>query len=114
MAIEEHGQGKQLVRYRIWPRVGAAWMLRLVGLLGIAIGAYGAGAWLAAAATAAAAAVVATRLFVESAAACRTLSHALRQLQAAPSSPVAQPARVGTEEVVPFSAGEGTEGAGAA
>jgi GT2 family glycosyltransferase len=114
MAIEEHGQGKQLVRYRIWPRVGAAWMLRLVGLLGIAIGAYSAGAWLAAAATAAAAAVVATRLSVESAAACSTLSHALRQLQAAPSSPVAEPSRVGTEEVVPFSGGEDTEGAGAA
>ncbi|HZN37839.1 MAG TPA: glycosyltransferase [Planctomycetota bacterium] len=114
MAIEEHGQGRQLVRYRMWPKVGAVWILLLVGLPGIAIGAYSAGAWLAATASAAAAVVIAMRLLVESAAACSTLSYALRQLQAAPSPAVAQPAVVGTEEVVPFSVREDTEGAGAA
>jgi hypothetical protein len=114
MAIEEHGQGRQLVRYRIWPRVGAAWMLLLAGLLGIAIGAYSAHAWLAAAAAAAAAVTIAMRLFVEAAAACSTLSQALRELQPAPSSAAAATAAVAQQEAVPFSVRDGTEGAGAA
>jgi GT2 family glycosyltransferase len=49
MAIEEHGAGRQLVRFRLWPRV-SGFILALCGLFGVlALTALRDGAWLAAA-----------------------------------------------------------------
>jgi hypothetical protein len=45
MAIEEHGQGKQLIRFRSWPRVSSAVNGLLAGLLGLAILALGFQNW---------------------------------------------------------------------
>jgi len=52
-AVEEHGEGRQLVRFRVWPRlrVGAAFPIAAVG--GLAAVASGAAAWIAATAFAA-------------------------------------------------------------
>ena len=54
MAVEEHGQGHQLVRFRVWPKLRRG--LFVTGLAGaLAVGAFSDGAWLAGAALAAAA-----------------------------------------------------------
>ena len=49
MAIEEHGAGRQLIRFRLWPRV-SGFVLALTGFFGVlGLAAVGDGAWLAAA-----------------------------------------------------------------
>ena len=48
MALEEHGAGRQLVRFRLWPKLPGP-ILALIGLLGgLALAAANDGAWLAA------------------------------------------------------------------
>ncbi len=49
MATEEHGAGRQLVRFRVWPHLSALTAGSVAGLVGIASIAAGDGAWLVAA-----------------------------------------------------------------
>jgi hypothetical protein len=47
MAIEEHGGGKQLLRFRCWPRCSPGWLALIVMLAALAAGAAVDRAWLA-------------------------------------------------------------------
>jgi hypothetical protein len=80
MALEEHGAGRQLVRFRSWPRPAAAG----VGLgLAFAAGCAGAalsGAWAAAIVLGIVAATLALRTFQACAAATGTVLRALRTI----------------------------------
>jgi O-antigen biosynthesis protein len=48
LVAEEHGAGRQLARFRVWPRVSAVASGSMAALLALAIGAVADGAWLAA------------------------------------------------------------------
>ena len=47
MAVEEHGAGRQLFRFRIWPRYKTAMMLLGFSLAGLAAAAVQDGSWIA-------------------------------------------------------------------
>jgi GT2 family glycosyltransferase len=76
---EEHGAGKQLVRFRLWPT--CAWQGLALGtlLLALALGAAAQGTWLVAAALCLGAALPLYRMAHECAGAMATLWHALQQ-----------------------------------
>ena len=40
MVVEEHGSGKQMFRFRLWPAFNATIVITLAGLLALAIAAY--------------------------------------------------------------------------
>ena len=65
LAVEEHGAGRQLLRWRIWPRVSPAVMLVAAALCVLAVLAAMDRAWLAAAALAVGCIVVSLRIWLE-------------------------------------------------
>jgi hypothetical protein len=86
MATEEHGAGRQLLRFRLWPRLsqGAAIAALFLGLLAAA--AAGDQAWAAALVLTACALLLVSRMLVESAAAVAVLRRAIGEVEKATSS----------------------------
>jgi hypothetical protein len=83
-AVEEHGGGSQLARFRAWPRL-AGWALALTALFaGLVIGAGLSGAPAAAAVLGLVAAALVTRAFQECGAAMAALLDAIEELQELP------------------------------
>jgi hypothetical protein len=78
MAVEEHGAGRQLMRFRSWPRPSRGGLVVALVLAAIATAAGVDGAWPACALLGAAALVVALRIAQECAAASATLMGVLR------------------------------------
>ncbi len=78
-ATEEHGGGKQLVRFRVWPRVSLPGVVLTVALGGLAAGAALDGALLAAVALGLVAAVLALRLATEVSLAVGALEESARR-----------------------------------
>jgi hypothetical protein len=76
---EEHGAGKQLVRFRLWPKVSVPGLTVILLLLAGAIGAVWDHAWFAAALLLCIAALPACRMVQECAGAMATVQHALAQ-----------------------------------
>jgi hypothetical protein len=76
-AVEEHGQGQQMVRARTWPRVGTAGLVAVLGLGALALAAGFAAATAAAVILATAALGLATRVLWECGLAARGLNDAL-------------------------------------
>jgi len=81
MAVEEHGQGKQLVRLRTWPRRSSRRVVALLVLAGLAALAAVGGSWLAAAAFGGAALLPAGRAARQRGAALVAVRRALRGLE---------------------------------
>ena len=65
LAAEEHAPGKQLLRFRIIPRVSVAAVGLVAVFTAMTIGAFGSGAWVPGAASAVAAAFVALRAMAD-------------------------------------------------
>jgi hypothetical protein len=81
MAIEEHGAGKQMVRFRSWPRftsMGVALSLIAAVLLALSLLAASDQAWLPAVVIGLAATLLTPRLFADCAAAAASASLALQ------------------------------------
>ena len=76
---EEHGAGKQLVRFRLWPKFSVQGLVLILLLLAGAIGAVWDHAWSAAALLLLIAALPACRMLQECAGAMATVRHALQQ-----------------------------------
>jgi hypothetical protein len=76
---EEHGAGKQLVRFRLWPKFSVQGLALILLLLAGAVGAVWDHAWLAAALLVLIAALPACRMLQECAGAMATVQHALQQ-----------------------------------
>ena len=76
---EEHGAGKQLVRFRLWPKCSVPGLTLIFLLLAGAIGAVWGHAWSAAALLLLIAALPAYRMLQECAGAMATVQHALQQ-----------------------------------
>jgi hypothetical protein len=79
MTIEEHGSGKQLVRFRAWPRVSFLTPALCVALGGLMLGPAVDRNWEAVTVIAGVAALVATRALYESAIATGALLRALKR-----------------------------------
>ena len=77
MAVEEHGQGRQMVRGRAWPRISVGACGTAVLLAVLVVAAWVAGAALAAGVLAAAAVALAVRMVWECGLAARALADAL-------------------------------------
>jgi GT2 family glycosyltransferase len=82
MAIEEHGAGRQLVRFRTWPRCSVQGMLLTLLSAALTIGAALDHVWTSAAILGIVAILLATRTFQECAAAMDTLRRALKHIGA--------------------------------
>ena len=78
LALEEHGAGKQLARFRSWPRWSRTGLAALALALGVATAAALDGAWIAAAVFATAATALAARAVLDAATAT---AHALAALE---------------------------------
>jgi glycosyltransferase involved in cell wall biosynthesis len=81
-ATEEHGAGRQLVRFRVWPKYSTRGLLLTVGFAALALGAGLEGAWHSAGILGLAVVVLFGRTFTECAGALATMRHALKQLRA--------------------------------
>jgi O-antigen biosynthesis protein len=77
MAIEEHGSGRQLVRFRSWPRPSTGGLLLVAPLAGVAAMAELAGAWMPGAVLALSAGALGFAVGRQCAAACGALLHSL-------------------------------------
>ena len=73
MAVEEHGLGRQLVRFRVWPKPSALVLLLVALFCGLAAGAALDGAWAGAVVLAATAVILAARTLQDLAASTGTL-----------------------------------------
>jgi GT2 family glycosyltransferase len=82
MTTEEHGGGKQLVRFRAWPIFSTGVVLFVMGLLGIAVGAALDRAWIAAGTVATAGLVLSLRMFQDCATATAAVVRVLKKLGA--------------------------------
>ncbi|HEV7905449.1 MAG TPA: glycosyltransferase, partial [Pyrinomonadaceae bacterium] len=78
MVLEEHGGGKQLARFRLWPRISRAWLMPIFLFAGLSVAASLDGAWVAAVLLGACAALLAARMYQECAATTRTLLRVVR------------------------------------
>jgi O-antigen biosynthesis protein len=79
MAVEEHGAGRQLMRFKSWPRPSVTGLVVAVVLASVAAVAGLDGAWPAGVLLGAGAAVVLLRIAQECAAASAILTAALRR-----------------------------------
>lgn len=77
LVVEEHGQGRQLARFRVWPRCRPPALLVVAALAGIAFLAAAGGSWSAATVFAALAAAAVARMLYECGAAAATVIAAL-------------------------------------
>jgi O-antigen biosynthesis protein len=75
MAVEEHGMGRQLVRFRVWPKFSALALVFVFLFCGLATGAALHRAWAGAAILAATVVILAARTLQDCAAATGTLVH---------------------------------------
>jgi hypothetical protein len=82
MATEEHGGGRQMMRFRLWPKWSRFALLPVFVLAGIATASAADGAWLASALTAVPALLIVLRALLETGGAVAALSGALRKLGA--------------------------------
>jgi len=73
MAIEEHGSGRQLIRFRCWPRCSAGWLALILLLAALATGSGVDRAWTACAVLGTAAAALGVRMLRECAGAMAEL-----------------------------------------
>ena len=73
MAIEEHGRGEQLIRFRCWPRCSPGWLALIVVLAALAAGAGVDRAWTACVVLGTAATVLSVRMVQECAGAMAEL-----------------------------------------
>jgi hypothetical protein len=73
MTVEEHGGGKQLARFRVWPKWSLRGLLPVLAFVVLAASAALNGAWIAAACLGAVAAVLVARAYYEGAWTMRTL-----------------------------------------
>jgi hypothetical protein len=80
MAVEEHGAGKQLFRFRIWPRYNTAMMLLALSFACLTIGATRDGSWVAGAGMGAIALVLVARSLFEGASSVAALAAATKRL----------------------------------
>jgi hypothetical protein len=80
LAIEEHGAGAQVVRWRLWPRPSTPGMAMAALFAALALGAAADHAWLAAAVLASAATALAWRVVVDSGTALGALDRALQRI----------------------------------
>ncbi len=85
MAVEEHGLGRQLTRFRSWPRVSAGGLLLSLTFAALASGAAFDQAWVAAAPLGLVVVMLALRALQECAAATATVLRALGQSKSARS-----------------------------
>ena len=81
LAIEEHGAGKQRVRWRLWAHASAAGVAAAAIFSALALGAALDQAWLAATALAAISAALAWRTAIDCGAALGALERALRRIE---------------------------------
>ncbi len=77
MAVEEHGGGKQLVRFRVWPKCSIAWLVAALALGAVATRAALDGAWVACAGLDSLALLIIVQMFRECASAMHTIGKAL-------------------------------------
>jgi hypothetical protein len=82
MATEEHGGGKQMLRFRVWPKWTRFTLLPLILFAGISLASASDGAWLVSVVCAALSILIVTRTLFESAAAYGVVSGGLRKLGA--------------------------------
>ena len=78
--VEEHGGGKQLVKFRLWPRLTRSWLLPALPLGGLAAGAALGGGWVAAAVLGAGFLLLTARAVLDGALAAGAFRHALSRL----------------------------------
>jgi O-antigen biosynthesis protein len=81
MAVEEHGGGKQLVRFRTWPKCTAAGIILALLFAGLSAGAAVGQAWIACAALNVVAFLFMMRIFKECSAAMTAVTTVLRPLE---------------------------------
>jgi GT2 family glycosyltransferase len=79
MATEEHGGGKQMLRFRLWPRWNGFAILTAVLFAAVSIGSAADGAWMATAPAAVCALLILARTVYESGTALGALSEFLRK-----------------------------------
>jgi hypothetical protein len=79
MAVEEHGAGKQLLRFRSWPKCSFTGLALILVFALLSIGAALAQVWTASAILGIVALLLAVRMFEECANAMATLLHVLKQ-----------------------------------
>lgn len=95
MAAEEHGAGKQLTRFRSWPRCPAKGLVVIVLLAALSVGSAFNQAWIACATLSTTTLLLMLLIIEECAAATAALLGALREIQeeklAAPAEPQDQP-----------------------
>jgi O-antigen biosynthesis protein len=77
LATEEHGGGRQLLRFRLSPRVSSVWLTFAALVVGSAAGAGAGRAWLVAACLTAAAGVIVARALFDTARAVHAVEHVL-------------------------------------
>lgn len=82
MATEEHGGGRQMRRFRVWPKWSRFALLPLIVLAGIAAASAADGAWPVSALTAILALLILVRALLETGGAVGALSGALQKLGA--------------------------------
>ena len=80
MAVEEHGGGRQLIRFRAWPKLAPLAPVLILLSAGLAVGAALGQAWLASVALGAVATFLGIRAFGDCAGAMATYLHALERL----------------------------------
>ncbi len=80
-AVEEHGAGRQLFRFRLWPRFNKVALIVVAALAAVTVAAGCDGAWLAAVPTGGLALLLATRMLADAGAAMTALQAALQQLE---------------------------------
>ena len=107
MATEEHGAGKQLTRFRSWPRCPAKGLTLIVLLAALSFGSALGHAWIACAVLSTAALLLMLLIIKECAAATAALLGALREIQiqeeklAGPAEPQDQPITEPAEAPLP-------------
>jgi hypothetical protein len=87
MVVEEHGHGRQLLRFRVWGRASMTPVGLAVALAGLAVGALHDGAWTAALTLLAGAALATLRVLEDAAAATGLMLHALAHEMAGEAHP---------------------------
>jgi len=92
MAVEEHGQGRQQIRLRVWARYSQIALALVIGLTGLCVGAGVAGAWLACGIMGGMAAVLASGAMQECCNAISVFCNVIHK--SAALEPAARPTRV--------------------
>jgi hypothetical protein len=108
VTIEEHGRGRQLLRYRIWPRWSRGELALIAALAGLVVLAVESGASPGVLVLILAAALLVFRLFVESTASVALLVDAVREPCADAASPSPAPVQLlpPVSELAPVEADE--------